>query len=51
MSGNRNTMADLPQTLIGEFGRTTGMFLAWSKKYKWCRLIFIEKDVNSSSQS
>ena len=28
-----NPMTDLPQMLIGEFGRTTEMFLAWFKRF------------------
>ena len=29
-----NSSTDLPQILIGELGRTMGVFLAWYKKFK-----------------
>ena len=38
-----NPRTDLPQIIIRELGRTSGMFLAWFKSSKLSGLTFIAK--------
>ena len=38
-----NPLTDLPQILIRELGRTTGVFLVWFKNSDMSKLTFLDK--------